>query len=196
MAGQSSIERYIAKFPRSRALHEKARGIFRNGVTHETRFVQPFPIYITHAKGSHKWDVDGYEYIDYFGGHGALLLGHAHPSLTEAVNNQIVKGTQWGACHELEIEWADLAYNGLLYEPLIKDIQAFNDENQKQVSGKVKMKVDNKNAFPSQIKTKNSLIDEKIGSYAQSGTWKGKDAESFIKFYGLQQKIAANKLKK
>ena len=49
--------------------------------------------------------------------------------------------------------------------------------------------------FLSEIKTENSLIDKKIGSYAQGGTWKGKDAESFIKFYGLQQKIATNRMK-
>jgi len=69
-------------------------------------------------------------------------------------------------------------------------------KTKKPVSGKVKMKVDNKNAFLSEIKTKNSLINEKIGSYAQKGSWEGKEAESFIKFYGMQQKIAANKLKK
>ena len=108
MSNQSSVEQYIAKFPKSRALYEKAKGVFRNGVTHDARLVKPFPIYITHGKGSHKWDVDGHEYIDYFGGHGALMLGHAHPSLVQAVNKQITKGTQWGASHELEIEWAEL----------------------------------------------------------------------------------------
>jgi glutamate-1-semialdehyde 2,1-aminomutase len=105
---QPSEERYIAKFPTSKALYEKALGIIPSGVTHDARFVKPFPIYITHGIGSHIWDVDGYEYIDYFGGHGALMLGHAHPSLIAAVNEQIVKGTQWAACHELEIEWAEL----------------------------------------------------------------------------------------
>jgi len=108
MANQSSVEQYIAKFPKSRALYEKAKRIFRNGVTHDARLVKPFPIYMTHGKGSHKWDVDGYEYIDYFGGHGALMLGHAHPSLVKAVNEQITKGTQWAACHEMEIQWAEL----------------------------------------------------------------------------------------
>ncbi len=108
MASTSSEERYVARFPKSRALYEKAKGLFRNGVTHDLRFVKPFPIYITHAKGSCKWDVDGYEYIDYFGGHGALILGHAHPSLIEAVSEQINQGTQYAACHELEIQWAEL----------------------------------------------------------------------------------------
>lgn len=105
---QSSEERYIAKFPKSKVLYEKAVAIFPSGITHDARFVKPFPIYVTHGKGSHKWDVDGYEYVDYFGGHGALMLGHGHPSLVKAVNDQIVKGTQWAACHEMEIEWGEL----------------------------------------------------------------------------------------
>jgi len=99
---------YSERFPKSKELHGRAVRVFRNGITHDARFVEPFPIYMTHGKGSHVWDVDGHEYIDYFGGHGALLLGHAHPSLIEAVNNQIVKGTHLAACHELEIEWGEL----------------------------------------------------------------------------------------
>jgi len=62
MKNQSSAERYIAKFPKSKALYERANGVFVRGVTHDARYVLPFPIFITHAKGSHKWDVDGYEY--------------------------------------------------------------------------------------------------------------------------------------
>lgn len=108
MKRQSTEQRYIAKFPKSKALYERAKNVFPRGVSHDTRFVQPFPIYVTHASGSHKWGVDGYEYIDYFGGHGALMLGHAHPSLVKAVNEQIVKSTHYAACHELEIEWGEL----------------------------------------------------------------------------------------
>jgi glutamate-1-semialdehyde 2,1-aminomutase len=104
----SSEEEYVTKFAKSRLLYEKAKHLFPNGVTHDGRFFLPFPIHITHASGSHMWDVDGYEYIDYFGGHGALLLGHRHPSLVKAINSQIEKGTHYGAPHELELEWAEL----------------------------------------------------------------------------------------
>ena len=45
----------------------------------------PIPIYADRAAGPRKWDVDGNEYVDYFGGHGALLLGHGHPAVLEAV---------------------------------------------------------------------------------------------------------------
>lgn len=108
MANQSTEELYIKRFPKSRALFEKACGILPRGVTHDAWFMLPFPIYISRAQGSHKWDVDGYEYIDYFGGHGALMLGHGHPSLIEAVNRQIQIGTHFGACHALQLEWAEM----------------------------------------------------------------------------------------
>ena len=108
MVKQASEALYTKRFPKSRALFDRARGIHPRGVTHDGWFMLPFPIYIKRAKGSHKWDVDGYEYVDYFGGHGALMLGHAHPSLVEAVNRQSQIGTHFGGCHELQLEWAEL----------------------------------------------------------------------------------------
>jgi glutamate-1-semialdehyde 2,1-aminomutase len=97
--------RYEAEFPRSRRLHESARSIFPQGVTHDLRALEPFPIYIDRALGSHKWDVDGHELVDYWSGHGAILLGHSHPAVVEAVRHQAGRATHPGACHELEIEW-------------------------------------------------------------------------------------------
>ena len=59
------------------------------------------------AAGPRKWDVDGREYIDYWMGHGALFLGHSTPRMVEAVKRQVSLGTHYGACHKLEVEWAD-----------------------------------------------------------------------------------------
>ncbi len=133
----------------------------------------------------------GIKGIQAFEAPGLLLLIEAHKALEKAVltkKQQKIKAI-------LGNEWADLAYNGLLYEPLVKDIQAFNDSNQKVVTGTVKMKIDKMNIIPAEIKAKKSLIDEEIASYAQGGTWEGKEAEAFIKFYGMQQKIASKKSK-
>src|SRR6516162_4150437 len=101
-------ERYATEFPRSRALHEQARDIFPDGVTHELRRLEPFPVYVDHAAGAWKWDVDGHRLIDYWSGHGALLLGHSHPAVVSAVQEQAAKATHPGACHALEIEWGEL----------------------------------------------------------------------------------------
>ena len=108
MEKQSSEALYEKRFPKSKALFDQASGKLSRGVTHDAWFMRPFPLYIDHSQGSHKWDADGYEYVDYIGGHGALLLGHGHPSLVEAVNRQIHIGAHFGACHALQLEWAGL----------------------------------------------------------------------------------------
>jgi glutamate-1-semialdehyde 2,1-aminomutase len=107
LACQSTRDRYEAEFPNSHKLFEQARTLFPNGVTHDLRHLEPFPIYIDRALGAHKWDVDGHELIDYWSGHGALLLGHSHPEVVEAVQRQMGRATHPGGCHELEIEWGD-----------------------------------------------------------------------------------------
>ena len=97
--------RYEAAFANSRRRFEQAKALFPNGVTHDLRYLEPFPIYVARAEGAYKWDVDGHRLIDYWAGHGALLLGHSHPAVVEAVQSQMAKATHPGACHELEIAW-------------------------------------------------------------------------------------------
>lgn len=108
MLRQISIieEAYRAKTPGSAQLAHRARQLLPSGLTHDSRHLQPHPIFVARAAGSRKWDVDGNEYVDYSGGHGALLLGHNHPVVVAAVQRQLERGTHFGACHELEIEWA------------------------------------------------------------------------------------------
>ncbi len=98
---------YYEALQGSYALYERAQRIFPNGVTHDLRSYGPFPIYASRAAGGRKWDVDGREYVDFWMGHGALLLGHAHPVLVQAVTEQVALGTHYGACHELEVEWGE-----------------------------------------------------------------------------------------
>ena len=104
---ETVAERYRKTLPGSWAAWERACRVIPGGVTHDSRHLVPFPLYVTRAQGPRKWDIDGREYVDYWMGHGALFLGHAHPSLVEAVQQQIGRGTHYGACHELEVEWAE-----------------------------------------------------------------------------------------
>ena len=101
------IAAYRAATPGSAAQAEKAAALFPSGITHDSRYIEPYGLYINRAQGPRKWDVDGRCYVDYFGGHGALLLGHCHPEVTAAVHAQIDRGTHFGASHELEIAWAE-----------------------------------------------------------------------------------------
>src|SRR5689334_9834884 len=90
------LRAYADKTPRSRALYERAQRLLPNGVTHLGRYLQPHPVFIERAAGARKWDVDGNEYVDYFGGHGALILGHNHPLVADAVVSQMAKGAHYG----------------------------------------------------------------------------------------------------
>ena len=102
------FDTYHAMHPKSAALYERARGVIAGGITHDGRHLKPFPVYVDHALGSRKWDVDGNEYVDYWMGHGALFLGHCHPAVVKAIQEQAPRGTHFGACHELEVRWAEL----------------------------------------------------------------------------------------
>lgn len=103
----TSIERrYIKNHPKCAGLYSTSKTLFPNGVTHDTRNMQPFPYFVSHASGGRKWDVDGQEIIDYRGGHGALILGHNHPEIVNAVSNQLSMGTHYAASTELEVRWA------------------------------------------------------------------------------------------
>lgn len=102
------LERYRDKTPGSAALFARAREAFPSGLTHDSRVLDPYSLYVSRARGPRKWDVDGNEYVDYFGGHGAMLLGHCAPKMVEAVQRQVSLGTHFGAAHELEVSWAEL----------------------------------------------------------------------------------------
>jgi len=101
-------EAYEAMTPGSAALAAKARTLLPSGLAHDGRHFDPYPIYVQQALGPVKWDVDGNRYVDYFGGHGALLLGHRHPAVMAAVHAALERGTHFGACHEAEVRWAEL----------------------------------------------------------------------------------------
>jgi len=107
-APQTTIdEAFRSRFAGSAALYERSRKAIAGGITHDSRNFAPFPIYIERADGARKWDVDGNELIDHWMGHGALILGHGHPQVTRAVAEQVHQGTHYGACHELEVAWAE-----------------------------------------------------------------------------------------
>ena len=101
-------DEYRTRHPKAAALAEQARRAIPGGITHDIRHLVPYPVYIERAAGSRKWDVDGHEYVDYWMGHGSLFLGHCHPAAVRAVQEQMARGTHLGACHPMEVRWAEL----------------------------------------------------------------------------------------
>ncbi|HEX3573967.1 MAG TPA: aminotransferase class III-fold pyridoxal phosphate-dependent enzyme [Rhodopila sp.] len=102
------IEAYQAMTPGSAALAARARALMPSGLSHDSRNFDPYPIYVQRALGPVKWDVDNNKYVDYFGGHGSLILGHNNPAVIAAAHAALDKGTHFGACHDLEVRWAEL----------------------------------------------------------------------------------------
>ncbi|MEM1200165.1 MAG: aminotransferase class III-fold pyridoxal phosphate-dependent enzyme [Pseudomonadota bacterium] len=102
------VAAYCKKTKGSEALAKAAAECFPSGVTHDSRYLRPHGLYVEHAAGPHKWDVDGNRYIDYYGGHGALLLGHNRAEVKAAIDQAMTKGTHFGAGHPAEIAWAGL----------------------------------------------------------------------------------------
>lgn len=92
--------------PEATALFDQSRQLIAGGVGHDLRVGHPIPVYIERASGSHKWDVDGKEYIDYGMGNAALLLGHAPPEVLDAIRDTLNAGYHFGNDHPLQVEWA------------------------------------------------------------------------------------------
>lgn len=88
-------------------LSRRARAALPAGVSHELRYRAPHPIYIEHAQGAEKWDVEGRRYIDFKMGSASQMLGHGHADVVEALQRAATTAIFSADCHQGEIEWAD-----------------------------------------------------------------------------------------
>ncbi len=94
----------------SEKLFQKAQKVIPGGVNSPVRAfrgVGGSPPFIARGQGSHLFDVDGNEYIDYVGSWGPLLLGHRHPVILEALREALETGTSFGAPTDREVEMAE-----------------------------------------------------------------------------------------
>lgn len=99
------------KHNKSKELFSKAKRIIPGGVNSPVRAFKAVggnPIFISSAKGSKIYDVDGNEYIDYVLSWGPMILGHCHPKVTGALKKAVDKGTSFGAPTPLEVELAGM----------------------------------------------------------------------------------------
>src|SRR5437773_10369094 len=78
------------------------------GTTRTTTYFEPYPLYIDRGEGCRVWDVDGTERIDMLGNYTAMILGHAHPKIVEAIREQAARGTGFAAANPVEVQLATL----------------------------------------------------------------------------------------
>ena len=95
---------------KSQALFQRAVEKIPGGVNSPVRAFRGVggqPLFIARGEGSHLYDADGNEFIDYVGSWGPLLLGHRHPEILEALEGALAIGTSFGAPTEQEIVLAE-----------------------------------------------------------------------------------------
>ena len=129
--GIATIEKeYIATRKTSQKMYRRAQKVIPSGIVHDSRYISPFPFYVEKAKGSRKWDVDGNELIDLWSGHGSLVLGHGHPDVVAAVTQQVKKGFHYSACHQLEVELAEMVVRLIPCAEKVRLMQTGTEANQ------------------------------------------------------------------
>ena len=80
-----SLEKYKAPGAVSRVLYERASRVMPGGNTRHSVALAPYPIYARSGSGCRITDVEGEERVDFLNNYTSLILGHAHPRVTEAV---------------------------------------------------------------------------------------------------------------
>ena len=98
---------YIRSTPKSRRIYRRACKVFPAGVTYRIRHFHPYPFFVRYAKASKLFDIDGNKYTDYWCAHFSLILGHSHPAVVRALQDQAEKGYHFGVAHELELDLAE-----------------------------------------------------------------------------------------
>jgi glutamate-1-semialdehyde 2,1-aminomutase len=92
---------------RSRILYERASRVMPGGVNSPVRAFKPYPVFVSRAKGSKVYDVDGNTYIDYVMGYGANLFGHSPNWLVKRISEILEEGILYGMPTEAEVRLAE-----------------------------------------------------------------------------------------
>ncbi|RLJ03757.1 MAG: aspartate aminotransferase family protein, partial [Candidatus Aenigmatarchaeota archaeon] len=91
---------------KSEELYKEAVNYLVGGVNSPVRAIKPYPFFVSHAKGSKLYDIDGNEYIDYCLAYGPLIFGHANEKIINEVKQQLEKGSAFGTPTEIEVKFA------------------------------------------------------------------------------------------
>ena len=94
---------YVKRTPKSGAMFERAKSVEPAGVSYRNRYFEPYPFFVREAKAAKLIDIDGNTYTDYWCTHFAMILGHRHPDVMQAIKTQAGHGWHFGLAHELEV---------------------------------------------------------------------------------------------
>ena len=100
-------KRLLDRTPGSESLHARAVKSLPNGVASNFQAGDPWPTYLRRGQGSKVWDVDGNEYLDFHGGFGVNVVGHAHPTIVEAIRAVADQGIHFAVTTEATVALAE-----------------------------------------------------------------------------------------
>ena len=101
----SETARYVEANHNSESIHNRAQSVLPGGDTRNSIFWEPFPIYVDHAEGSTIVDADGNERVDFINNMTTLILGHRHPAVVGALEQQLARGISYPAPAPLVVDW-------------------------------------------------------------------------------------------
>jgi len=114
-------------YKKSQDLFVEAEKFIPGGVNSPVRACKSVgctPLFIARAKGSHIYDVDGNDFLDYVGSWGPMILGHAHPAVMDSVKAALAEGTSYGAPTEREVEMARMIVDAVPNIDLVRMVNS------------------------------------------------------------------------
>ncbi len=102
---KDELESYVRKRQKSKLLWEKSINVLPGGVSHNIRnlglpSINAFPVFIHSSYDAYLVDVDNIEYVDFWAGHYAMILGHRHPKIERVLKEKIENGWHFGTVTE------------------------------------------------------------------------------------------------
>jgi glutamate-1-semialdehyde 2,1-aminomutase len=125
----STETEYVKRTKKSRQIFERAKRVEPGGVTYRHRLFEPYPFFVKKAKGATLVDLDGNRYTDYWCTHFAMILGHAHPKVMQAIKRQAEEGWHFGLAHELEITLSESIIRNVPSAELVRFASSGSEAN-------------------------------------------------------------------
>ena len=117
---KASLAKYQGPGALSRELYERASRVMPGGNTRHSVALAPYPIYARSGSGCRITDVEGEERVDFLNNYTSLILGHAHPDVTKAVQRRAALGTAFTMPTPEEVELAELLTSRVAYVEQIR----------------------------------------------------------------------------
>ncbi len=105
---EREIERFQLRTPQARTLNDEAKEYLPGGSSRGTAWFDPYPIVADRGAGHYLYDVDGNAYLDFMINATSLILGHAHPDVVGALQEQAARGTAFSAPTKLQAKLASI----------------------------------------------------------------------------------------